>query len=285
MEMLSQKVGQSGGDIFKFAGDAMLVLWTPASEENKKSLKEICFEAIQTALEIQEGQDDILVDGETSQAVKIGFGVGEVKIAYVGGVLGRSEYLPIGNPLRQAFECETQAPGGGVVIIPEAVKAMLDDNFVYEKCDRVDAEHTYLNGPYYYVKGQNVQKKVTSSGAHMIRSKWERFDLLKLRKKVETFLPKSLLPFQELDQEGWSRSQSKLSICFASLDIDQSNLEDANGLKNMNQMVVVVQRCLYQNRGSLNKFLMDDKGSTLIFMFGVTFLYVIIKSDTSKLSY
>ena len=55
MEMLSQKVGQSGGDIFKFAGDAMLVLWTPASEENKKSLKEICFEAIQTALEIQEG--------------------------------------------------------------------------------------------------------------------------------------------------------------------------------------------------------------------------------------
>ena len=72
---------------------------------------------------------------------------------------------------------------------------MLDDNFVYEKCDRVDAEHTYLNGPYYYVKGQNVQKKVTSSGAHMIRSKWERFDLLKLRKKVETFLPKSLLPF------------------------------------------------------------------------------------------
>ena len=29
MEMLSKKVEQSGGDIFKFAGDAMIILWTP----------------------------------------------------------------------------------------------------------------------------------------------------------------------------------------------------------------------------------------------------------------
>ncbi len=34
MELLSQKVSQSGGDIFKFAGDAMIVLWTPP--ENKE---------------------------------------------------------------------------------------------------------------------------------------------------------------------------------------------------------------------------------------------------------
>lgn len=32
-------------------------------------------------------------------SVKIGFGVGEFSIIYVGGIYGRSEYLPVGDPL------------------------------------------------------------------------------------------------------------------------------------------------------------------------------------------
>ena len=42
MELLSQKVGQSGGDIFKFAGDAMIILWTPPREEKVDSLQILC---------------------------------------------------------------------------------------------------------------------------------------------------------------------------------------------------------------------------------------------------
>lgn len=32
-------------------------------------------------------------------SVKIGFGVGDFSIIYVGGILGRAEYLPAGDPL------------------------------------------------------------------------------------------------------------------------------------------------------------------------------------------
>lgn len=43
MELLSQKVSQSGGDIFKFAGDAMIILWTPSDETiTKESIKKLC---------------------------------------------------------------------------------------------------------------------------------------------------------------------------------------------------------------------------------------------------
>lgn len=50
MELLSQKVSQSGGDIFKFAGDAMIILWTPPDLEQsdgpklqgKQALKTLC---------------------------------------------------------------------------------------------------------------------------------------------------------------------------------------------------------------------------------------------------
>lgn len=50
MELLSQKVSQSGGDIFKFAGDAMIILWTPPELElsdapkpqGKNAIKTLC---------------------------------------------------------------------------------------------------------------------------------------------------------------------------------------------------------------------------------------------------
>lgn len=42
MELLSKKVGRSGGDIFKFAGDAMIILWTPPPIPTKNKLKVLC---------------------------------------------------------------------------------------------------------------------------------------------------------------------------------------------------------------------------------------------------
>lgn len=43
MELLSQKVSQSGGDIFKFAGDAMIILWTPPDETiTTENMKKLC---------------------------------------------------------------------------------------------------------------------------------------------------------------------------------------------------------------------------------------------------
>jgi adenylate cyclase 10 len=35
MELLVKAVSQSGGDIFKFAGDAMIVIWPPSLLEDK----------------------------------------------------------------------------------------------------------------------------------------------------------------------------------------------------------------------------------------------------------
>jgi adenylate cyclase 10 len=41
------------------------------------------------------------------------FGVGDINMIFVGGVLGRSEYLATGDPLVQAFHSEHHATGGG----------------------------------------------------------------------------------------------------------------------------------------------------------------------------
>jgi len=38
MELLVKGIGRSGGDIFKFAGDAMIVIWPPPLMEDKIEL-------------------------------------------------------------------------------------------------------------------------------------------------------------------------------------------------------------------------------------------------------
>jgi len=36
MENMVKEIGKSGGDIFKFAGDAMIVVWPPSNKDNEK---------------------------------------------------------------------------------------------------------------------------------------------------------------------------------------------------------------------------------------------------------
>lgn len=54
MELLVKSIGRSGGDIFKFAGDAMIVVWPPPSDqESLTGLKILLRQGIQSALDIQ----------------------------------------------------------------------------------------------------------------------------------------------------------------------------------------------------------------------------------------
>ena len=40
MELMVKEIGRSGGDIFKFAGDALIVVWPPQEGNNEYETKE-----------------------------------------------------------------------------------------------------------------------------------------------------------------------------------------------------------------------------------------------------
>ena len=61
---------------------------------------------MQAALDIQASVGKLNFGNGVSLSVKIGLAVGKVSIIYVGGERGRSEYLPVGKPLSEAFEAE-----------------------------------------------------------------------------------------------------------------------------------------------------------------------------------
>lgn len=80
MEFLVKAIGRSGGDVFKFAGDAMIVIWPPPSQidREEEELTLLCRQAIQSSMDIQNKLNEIKVIEDIKLSVKIGFGVGKV---------------------------------------------------------------------------------------------------------------------------------------------------------------------------------------------------------------
>jgi adenylate cyclase 10 len=134
-EQLVRIVAHSGGDVLKFAGDALLVLWRPIPGEE---LQTKAMRTVACGLEIQKHMHQAHI-GDVSDdvvlSVKVGIGCGEVAIIHVGGVndgsVDRVEYVTTGDPLIQAFGAEHCAVSGDVICSPE-VAALVRDGFDME---------------------------------------------------------------------------------------------------------------------------------------------------------
>jgi class 3 adenylate cyclase len=103
-------IASGGGDVFKFAGDAMIVLWPEGD------LAELAHRAMQAAIEIMSELDKTEMEAGVILSVKIGIGVGDVSVLHIGGVYGRREYCAVGQPLVQAFQAEHHAEPGQIII-------------------------------------------------------------------------------------------------------------------------------------------------------------------------
>ena len=80
-----------GGDVIKFAGDALIVLWTggPCSV--------LAHRACECALELQDVLNDSPMTPTIRLSLKVGVGLGPATMFYVGGHEGRCDHLD-GNP-------------------------------------------------------------------------------------------------------------------------------------------------------------------------------------------
>ena len=116
-----------GGDIFKFAGDACIVLWPNTDNMNIRVLR-----AAQCAYTIQTELHECVLADNVTLSVKCGIGIGNVSVLHIGGVLNRMEYLAVGVPLLQAFQAEHHAVSGQIIVSDDAWSCV-KDNFKSEE--------------------------------------------------------------------------------------------------------------------------------------------------------
>ena len=109
-----------GGEVVKFAGDALLALWPAADGDLGAATRR----AALAGLRLHSALAGFTREADARLTLRIGIGAGRVSVLYVGGGPGdRWECVPTGDPLAQMAVAEHEAQEGEVVLSAQAWEA------------------------------------------------------------------------------------------------------------------------------------------------------------------
>ena len=267
MELLINIISKNGGDIFKFAGDALLVIWP---QEKNGDMITPCRRALQCALQIISKLDKLEMSKGRILSVKIGLGFGTCKVLLVGGKFDRFECLVVGEAMRQACTSECHCKGGGETVVSEDVYKKICKYYNFVEAEP-DTEHGPGDGLKYYkfIKEKTGDKIQIRADAFLMRTQFKGEVLKHKYSELKKFVPAAIAIYLDIEKEVWSKESRLLTIMFLNLTIDLTHTKSEEGLQYIQNIIKVVQSCIYRTRGSLNKFLMDDKGSVLLIAWGL----------------
>ncbi|XP_053691913.1 adenylate cyclase type 10-like [Sabethes cyaneus] len=135
-----QEILSHGGDILKFSGDALLVLFKVTSSV---SLPDATHRAIDTAIIIQKSFGAYETEVGVTLRVKIAISAGEVYFSLI-GTENFSQYVVIGQPVWKVKIAEKVAEAGDIIVNHLAWNYIHDNEYISEQCD--DRVHFRIKG-------------------------------------------------------------------------------------------------------------------------------------------
>ncbi|XP_078349307.1 adenylate cyclase type 10-like isoform X2 [Oculina patagonica] len=136
-----------GGDVLKFAGDALLALWK--SEDTTEDLTLLINKAIICSIAIQEECDNYMTDVGVLLGVKIALSVGKMQITHVG--VAESKHFDLaGSAVDDVNAAEKWAEPGAIILSRVAFKTSDQSLFLFELLD---------DGLHYRVAGARVEEE------------------------------------------------------------------------------------------------------------------------------
>lgn len=108
---------EHGGDVLKFAGDALIVGFFDL--EGKETLSELTLRAVNCGLDIQEKLKEFDA-GEIKLSIHTSVGAGRVTTHHLGGIDNHFEYCATGNIFKQLEFPLSQSKSGEVCVSSEA---------------------------------------------------------------------------------------------------------------------------------------------------------------------
>lgn len=264
-----------GGDVLKFSGDALTILFPIETEEQEKSVPLFacfcCQEIHENLSEYPTPVQDVVFN------FHIGIGYGECTLMEVGGLLHRFEFCAMGPPFVQIALAEQAALAGQTCASPEFFKE-------YEK----SCQHFGVAIP----EGKEEDRPTEIEGYRILGEVYNaedflqlvpdpsplltNFDVSILRKYIPASAYRNLMSrasvarFSAIDKGHYTEEEMrKVSVIFLSIDSKHLDITTAAGAKQLQLLVTCCQRSCYALEGSMNKFLMDDKGIVLLTVFGL----------------
>jgi class 3 adenylate cyclase/tetratricopeptide (TPR) repeat protein len=238
-------IRDAGGDVLKFAGDALLACWPAAGGEAgglavAARAAAGCAQAMEATLERYAAAEEVRL------RLRVGVGTGEVVLLDVGGVLDRRELLVTGDAVARTAGAVRQAAPGQVVVAPEAW-ALLDGS-----CTGVP------------LPAGGVQ--LTSAPPVPPAAPRRRLPLPEgLDAALLPYLPRALLGLLQAGQEAWLAELRRVTVVFVNLpDLAHGATPD-----HAHRVMRALQAALYRYEGSIDKLGVDDKGTMLVAALGL----------------
>jgi len=231
-----------GGDVVKFAGDALLVLFT--EEFIKEDLNKLTERVADCCLRVQKELHNYQVASDVELAIKLIINIGEVSIQTLGGIFGRWELLVTGDPLDQIALANSLAKAGEILLSSQAWELIKEKVEVINKNDKILLVNLRTNS--YFPEIAKVQPKATATTA------------------IRAFIPGAIRSRIDSGQTDWLAELRKITVLFINLpDLNHESLEKAQ------EAMCALQISLYRYEGSINKISVDDKGVSLVAAMGL----------------
>ena len=237
--------GEAGGDVVKFAGDALLVCWPAAGDDPIGALAGAARRAAGCAQAMQATLQDYASDEGIRLSLRVGIGAGEVVLLDVGGVRDRRELLVAGPAVAQTTGAIAKARPGQVVVAPEAW-ALVADACVGERV----AGGVGLTWAPPAPPAEQSAPPAPPDG---------------LEAMLVPYLPRALLGPLRAGHGEWLAELRRVTLALVHLP----GLDHTVTLDRAQRVMQALQGALYRYEGSVNKLSVDDKGTVLVAALGL----------------
>lgn len=129
LSQIVQCILEAGGDILKFAGDAILAFWSCSQFTAETVLNEV----IQTSMNIQANFDNFKTQDDTRMRMKIGLSIGRVELHFIGNSSYRT-FDVTGQAIEDANSAQIHTNPGSVVV----------SKLAWKMCDQLNYSGTPL---------------------------------------------------------------------------------------------------------------------------------------------
>jgi class 3 adenylate cyclase/tetratricopeptide (TPR) repeat protein len=232
-----------GGDVFKFAGDALLAIWV--ADSSPETLSPQVLHAAQCALAIQESVQARAIAKDVSLLLRIGIAAGPVVVGHLGGLYKRWECTLSGAPLLEMQKLQKQAQPGWVVISTHAWR------LIQPYCQGIP------------LPDGNIRLLSTYLGIPILPPKSVNFPQA-LEERLKAYIPAAILTRLSAGHREWLAEYRWVTLIFAHFP----NLENIS-LQQAQDAMIALQKSLYHFEGSINKISIDEKGATLVAALGL----------------
>jgi len=289
-----------GGDVIKFSGDAITVLFIGDKAASAKSGGYICPDVPSATLRAVQCSEKIHVETQRfapELTLHMGIGAGNFTGVFVGGAFGRMEYILAGQPMKQVSIAEPIAVSGETGISPQAFELLPEYCAVGELVTDLPDEY-YAAMPIKKTEGSGdaaYQREKRRSGHREAigyrlfgRGQFKDADppppippddvsdatvdqwTAQLKKYIPAAVTDDKLTLAESDHLAENLTVSVIFISIDGIELGAETPEEAPAIGKLAQRLMLrIQEAIYQWEGSVNKLMVDDKGLLVLCALGL----------------